>query len=136
MEILPRIEPGEYPAFSRSAAVYSDGLYQRWVCAVQFDILSDSLIETIARLTWYLNMGNRDKPHAGRRGKYWAAWIKANDGPPKRNDRLSPRVFERRYAVVRVDDTTKTHRQDPTDEQNCYSVVRDVVRWEQIGTSR
>jgi hypothetical protein len=93
-------------------------------------------LETVARLTWYLNMGNREKPHVGRRGHYWAAWVKANDGPPKRNDRLSPRIFEHRYAVVRVDDTAKNFHQEPTNEQNCYSVVRDVVEWLEIGPPR
>jgi hypothetical protein len=135
-QFVPRIEPGEYHAFSRSSAIYWDRQYKRWVCAVQFDILDGALIETVARLTWYLNMGNRDKPRAGRRSNYWAAWVNANDGPPKRNDRLSPRVFERRYALVRVGNTGKNYRQEPTDEQSCYSVVKDVIRWEKIGAPR
>jgi len=133
---VPRIEPGEYPAFSRLAKVYFDHHYKRWVCAVQFNILSDSLIDVVAELTWYLNMGNRERPHAGRRGKYWPAWVKANDGPPKRRDRLSPRIFERRYAVVEIGDTCKNYRQESTNEESCYSVVKDVVRWEIIGTVR
>lgn len=132
----PRIEPGEYHAFSRSSAIYRDKQFKRWVCAIQFDVLSDSLLETVARLTWYLNMGNGDKPRAGMRGHYWSGWVKANGGRPKRNDRLSPRVFERRYAVVLVGDTKKTHHQQPTDEQTCYSVIRDVIRWEEIGAPR
>jgi hypothetical protein len=130
---VPRIEPGEYPAFSRSSRIYRDKQFKRWVCAVQFDVLNNSLLETIAQLTWYLNMGGGAKPHVGFRGNYWPAWLKANGARPKRNDRLSPRVFERRYAVVLVGDTTKTHKQEPTDEQNCYSVIRDVIRWEEIG---
>jgi hypothetical protein len=130
----PRIDPGEYWAYSRSAALYWDKQFKRWVCAVQFDVLDGSLINVLGRLTWYLNLGSRDRPRAGRRTKYWEAWIRANGGQPKRKDRLSHRVFERRHAVVRVDDTKKDHRQNVIGVDECYSVVRDVVEWR--GASR
>ena len=97
-----RMEPGEYPAFSRSAKVYRDGQFRRWVCATQFDILDVSLTKTLARLTWYLNLGSGEKARAGRRSSYWAAWVKANNGQPKRTDRLYPSVFVKRYAIVSV----------------------------------
>ncbi len=126
----PRIEPGYYEAVSRTAAVYRDRGFKRWVCAVQFDILSDSLIEVVARLTWYINLGAREKPHAGRRGNFWAAWVQANGGPPKRRDRLSLRAFERRSALVSVGDTMKSHNQSAIGTQHRYSVVRGVVRWD------
>jgi hypothetical protein len=131
-----RIDPGEYPAYSRSAMVYRDGQFKRWVCAVQFDVLDGSLTRVIARLTWYLNLGSRDYPRAGRRTNYWQAWVRANGGPPKRNDRLSPRVFERRHALVRVEDTGKTYRQKAIGADEIYSVIRDVVEWQTGGPSR
>jgi hypothetical protein len=133
---VPRLEPGDYPAYSRSAAVYRDRQFKRWVCAVQFNIMSSSLLDVIARLTWYLNLGAWEKPHAGRRGNYWAAWVRANGGPPKRNDRLSPRVFEGRYSLVRVADTTKTHCEGTGNPQESYSVIRNVTRRESGGLSR
>jgi hypothetical protein len=130
---IPRIEPGVYPAYARSARIVRDGFYKRWYCAVQFDVLSDGLVEVLAELTLFLNMGDADKPHAGRRGNYWQAWIAANGGPPQRKDRLSPRVFTRRHARVSVGDTTKNFKQAPIAESNVYSVVRHVVRWETGG---
>jgi hypothetical protein len=133
---IPRIQPGDYPAFSRTAAIYRDRQFKRWVCAVQFDVLDSSLINALARLTWYLNLGSRDKPHAGRRGNYWMAWVRANGGPPKRHDRMSPRVFEGRHAVVRVEDTGKTHQQKVVTAEECYSVVREVVEWQTGRLSR
>ena len=132
----PRIDPGQYPAISRSAAVYRDRQFKRWVCAVQFDVLDGSLTRVIARLTWYLNLGARDKPHAGRRANYWTAWRRANGGPPKRNDRLSPRVFECRHVMVAVEDTSKTYRQNVVSADESYSVVRDVVEWQTGRPSR
>jgi hypothetical protein len=130
---IPRLQPGDYPAFSRTAAIYRDRQFKRWVCAVRFDILSSSLIEVVGRLTWYLNLGSSEKPRASRRSNYWAAWIEANGGPPKRKDRLSPRVFEARHARVQVADTGKSHRKDRINPEEAYSVVRSVIRWETGG---
>lgn len=39
--------------------------------------------------------------HPSHRTKFYALWVKANGGPPCRNDRMSPRVF-RGYWKVRV----------------------------------
>ena len=133
---VPRIQPGEYPAYSRSASHYFDRQYKRWVCAVQFDVLDGSLTEVRARLTWYLNLGSKDKPRAGRRGNYWAAWVRANGASPKRRDRLSLRVFQRRYARVLVEDTTKNHSENHIAAEDAYSVIREVVRWETGGPPR
>jgi hypothetical protein len=132
----PRIEPGQYTAYSRSAKVYQDRQFKRWVCAVQFDVLDSSLLEDVARLTWFLNLGSKEKPRVTRRGNYWAAWVKANGGPPKRRDRISERVFEGRYAIVRVEDTGKNHRQIAITADECYSVIREVVEWQTGGPSR
>ena len=131
-----RIEPGIYSAYSRSAKVYCDRYFKRCVCAVQFDILDATRTEVLARLTWYLPLGSGDQPHAGRRGKYWAAWVKANGGPPKRADRLSPSVFVKRHAIVSVSYTTKTHLQVAITTEEGYSVVREVLSWETGGPSR
>lgn len=130
---IPRIEPGEYPAFSRLSKIYRDRQFKRWVCAVHFDVLDASLTQVIAQLIWYLNLGSGDKPRAGRRGNFWPSWVKANGGPPKRRDRLSPSVFERRQAIVKVDDTRKNHQSVAIPAPESYSVIRDVVRWETGG---
>src|SRR5262249_32211892 len=105
------------------ARVYRDRSYKRLVCAVDFHILDSALIETVAELTWFVNLGNGERPKAGRRSNYWKAWVKANDGPPKRSDRITPHVFNNRYATVRVGDVASGE----------YSVVKDVVQWLEIG---
>lgn len=132
----PRLPPGEYPAFCRSSRTYWDKQFKRWSCAVQFEVLDDSLTQVLARLTWYLCLGAKEKPHAGRRGNYWAAWLRANGGSPKRGDRVSSRVFEGRHALVTVADTTKDHRQNPIAKEAAYSVIRNVKRWETGGPLR
>jgi hypothetical protein len=122
------IAPGTYPAFSRSARIYRDPAFRRWQCVVHFDILDASLQQVIARLAWFLNLGTDDKPHAGRRGNYWAAWCDANGSPPKRSDRLTPRTFERRHATVVVEDVKKDF-QGRSLEQPAYSKVARVLSW-------
>ena len=128
-----RIEPGQYRAYSRTAAAYFDHQFKRWVCAVQFDILDDSLLKVIEKLTWYLNLGSKEKPHASRRGLFWGAWVRANGGPPQRRHRMTPRVFERRFALIEVADTAKAHNSGSIDPSLRYSVVRSVIRWETGG---
>jgi hypothetical protein len=128
---VPRIEPGIYRAYCRSATVYRDGHFKRWLCAAQFDVLSEDLDSTLARLTMFLNLGSKEKPDVSRRRRYWSLWIQANGGrPPVRGDRLSPRIFTKRMAIVEVSDTTKNVRQEPVTVTNCYSVVRNVIEWQ------
>jgi hypothetical protein len=126
-----RIEPGEYKAYSRSAKVYRDGKFKRWVLAVQFEIEA-----TDTQATWYLNLGSGERPRAGRRSNFWQAWVAANNGPPKRNDRLSPRIFEKRWASVLIEDTAKDFQQKPVASADSYSVVRAVTEWQTGGLLR
>jgi len=132
----PRIDAGVYPAFSRTAKVYRDGQFKRWVCAVHFDVLDGGLIDVFARLTWFLNLGEGEKPHAGRRTNYWRAWVAANEAPPKRKDRLSSRVFVSRYARVVVGDTAKDAKQMRVAGEHAYSVIREVLQWESRSIGR
>ena len=127
-----RLEPGEYPAFSRKAQTFRDRVFRRWICAVQFDVRSDDLLSVLGRVTLFLPLGSREQPHAGRRGKYWAAWIEANGGPPKRGDRLSSRVFQGRMARIVIRDVVTNHsdRKNKLNPNEFYSVVEEVKCWE------
>jgi hypothetical protein len=129
-EYTARIQPGEYSGYCRAANVYWDRQFKRWVFAAQFDVFGTSLVEPLACLTWFLNLGSRAKPKAGRRTRYWAAWVNANGGPPKRDDKIAPRVFKGRYALVKVGDTAKNHLQKSISADQCYSVIRDVIEWQ------
>ena len=126
----PRITPGQYQGYTRSASVYRDGQFSRWVCAVQIDVLGSDLVTVLARLTWFLNLGEGEKPKAKLRMNYWLEWMRANGAAPTRKDRLSPNVFTKRYATVLVADTTKNFKQAQVTGDAAYSVIRGVVRWE------
>lgn len=118
----PRIEPGVYRAYCGWAQTYQDPGYKRWTCLLRFDVLTDDLGQVIARVPFWMNLGEGAKPHASRRGRYLPEWVKANGGPPMRNDRLSPRVFRHRMARVQVGDTEKSAAP--------YSIVQKIVAWE------
>jgi len=133
----PRMEPGLYPAYCRSTKIYRDGNFQRWVCAVQFDVVSEDRQRVLGRVTWFLNLGKGEKPKATRRGNYWIAWVEANGGqPPRRTDRISAKVFTHRYARILVENTAKNFKQSPVSDESGYSVVRSVVCWETGGRER
>lgn len=123
------IAAGTYPAFCQSARIQRDPVFKRWGCTVVFDVLSDSLLDRIAQLYWFLNLGDGEKPHAGRRGKFWSAWVLANGHPPKRVDRLSARVFVRRHATVVVVDVMKNHEGIALSEPS-YSKIQRVISWD------
>jgi hypothetical protein len=117
-----RIEPGDYPAYCKKAHWYWEPGFKRWTCILLFDVFSeDDLQSSLGTIPKWINGGNGKKPKAGRRGHYLPEWVKANGGPPARKDRLSPRVFMRRMARVRIADTTKGAVP--------YSVVRQILEW-------
>jgi hypothetical protein len=116
-----RIEPGVYSAYCRWAKPYRDPGLRRWTCLLRFDVLSADLTRVIARVPMWMNLGERKRPHAGRRSSYFKQWIRANGGPPARHDRLSPTVFTRRMAQVEIADTKG---------EVPYSKVRKILAWE------
>ena len=118
----PRIAPGEYTAYCNWAKRYRDPGMRRWTCLLRWDVLSDDLLRTIARsVPLWFPLGDGEKPHASRRGKYLREWVHAHGSPPAPGDRLSPNVFIRRIARVEIGDT---------DSPAPYSVVRKIIRWE------
>jgi len=119
----PRLVPGVYRAYSAVAKFHYDKSIGRWVCFVRWDVLTDEL-ELVARVPLWWNLGDGEKPRAGRRSKYFKEWVRANGGPPRRGDRLFPNVFRQRMAKVEVGDT------EPSKSAAPYSVVRKIIEWE------
>ena len=121
--VYDRIEPGNYLAYCRSARYYQDRHYQRHVCLLLWDVIGPDGFTTIATVRCWFRLGSlKSKPQAKRTGKYWQWWVQANGGrSPRRKDRLTIRIFERRYARVIVADTKS--------EGGPYSVVSAVTEW-------
>jgi len=122
-----RIAPGVYSAYCRFAKHYRDPGFRRWACLLRFEVFSDDLLRSLTCVPCWLNLSNRERPHAGRRSRYFAEWVRANGAGPARGDRLSPRVFVGRMARVEIGDT------DPEKSPVPYSVVRKILSWETGG---
>jgi hypothetical protein len=120
----PLIQSREYPAYCKSAQRYRDPQFKRWTCLLRWDVLTDDLLTVIATVPQWFPLGSGENPSASCRGVYLKEWVRANGGPPKRGDRVPPRVFTRRMARVEVGDT------DPQKSPVPYSVVRKIVSWE------
>ena len=115
------IAPGQYPAYCRKATWYEYRPYKRWTCLLLFDILADNLVDSLGTIPLWFNGGSKAKPSTSLLSRYLAAWVIANGGPPVRHDRLSPKVFTGRAAIVVVD-TLKS--------VVVCSVVRRILSWE------
>jgi hypothetical protein len=112
----PLIQSREYPAYCKSAQRYRDPQFKRWTCLLRWDVLTDDLLTVIATVPQWFPLGSGENPSASCRGVYLKEWVRANGGPPKRGDRVPPRVFTRRMARVEVGDT------DPQKSPVPYSV--------------
>ena len=126
----PRIEPGSYRAYARFAkGPYLDRFTGRWTVLVLWDVMADNF-DTIARdVPMFFSLGEGKRPKAGRSSRYFHEWCVANGGPPRRDDRTSPRVFTNRFARVLVRDT-KRSRYDARRAPAPYSVIDKVLEWD------
>ena len=121
----PSIESGIYEGYCRFAHWYRDPQFKRWTCLLLFDAFAEGTDCLLGTIPLWFNGGDGTKPRASRRGHYLPAWVKANGGPPARKDRLSPAVFLKRMAKIRVADTEKGPLR--------YSIVREIIEWETGG---
>src|SRR5438477_6767430 len=91
-----RVTPGEYIAYCALARIYFDASYKRHTCLLVWNLLADDG-ENIATVRSWWNLGNKKAPSASRRSRYWAEWVRANEGrAPSRGNRLSPQIFKNR----------------------------------------
>jgi hypothetical protein len=118
-----RIQPGIYTGRCQRTRTYRDPIFRHWTCLLVFNLFEPTSGDTIANgiPIWYA-LGQGEHPLASRRGKYFPAWILANDGrAPQRQDRMPPKIFVGRVAKVRVSDT-----KGPAP----YSKVAAILCWE------
>lgn len=125
------ITEGTYRGYCRAAEIYFDRRWRRWQAVLQFDVVGDSGFDVIARLTKFFPLGEGTRPRAtSRLSKYYKAWVKANGGPPKRTDRMSPTIFRRRYARVSVVDVETDSDHVVMEENQRYSKIGEILNWE------
>jgi hypothetical protein len=119
----PLYEPGRYTVWCEHACVYKDPQFRCWKALLRFRILPDG-----EKVWGFLNLGQGPKPKAGRRSRYWRAWVMANGSAPRKRQVLSARVFKRRIFEVEIGTVLKTQDGRNHPEGACYSTVQDIVR--------
>lgn len=78
----------------------------------------------------FLHLGCREKPHAGRTSRYWAAWHCANGGPPHKRQVMSARIFRGKWfrvAIETVNAKGRGAKRVPLPEYLHYSIVREIL---------
>ena len=127
----PLFEPGKYEAQGVQACLYRDPQFRRWTVLIRFQLLANGGVASVGQACGFFNLGQGEMPRAGRRSRYWRAWVIANGAQPRKRQVLSPRVFKGKIFEVEID--TVKHGQDgrkhPIAAQ--YSTVKEILarRW-------
>jgi hypothetical protein len=80
-----------------------------------------------AQVCGFLNLGNGDKPHAGRGSRYWRVWVMANGAQPRKRQVLSRSVFVGKFFRVRIGWVEKRHDQTQPSEAERYSTIQEWI---------
>jgi hypothetical protein len=87
-------------------------------------------MDEAGEVSFFLNMGNGESPSAGRSGesKFFHAWTLANDGPPRRGQEMSPKIFLGKCFLARVEDCTCDSKGRPKSTDDVYSRITELIR--------
>ena len=121
-----RIAPGAYLARCLSQKLERVRMYGgAWKLRLVFQIID---LDQNPKLALFFHLGTGQKPHAGRKSKYWAAWITANAGQlPRRGQTMTPRLFVGKAFMVRVDCVQKRWDSGKHSEGEVYSTIKDIL---------
>jgi hypothetical protein len=119
----PRVDPGEYELCCTEAKVYKDPGLGVWKCRLRF---KNFMLEDFPEIFGFINLGKDPKP-PGRRSRYAREWAIANDGPPAKRRRMSPRIFKNKMFVVDVGWVQPTQHNGQTHTKHSrYSLVKEI----------
>jgi len=120
---FPRLPAGAREMICTEARMYRDPGFNAWKVRLRFhDLLNEE------HVFGFFHLSRGSKPVIGRRSRYYAAWVMANGGPPRRRDRLSPRVFKGKWFLLRIRDVRKRHDQLEHSEHDVYSNAEILKR--------
>ena len=123
-ELPPRIQPGKYEAIC-----YEAKLGTSWGRAprmfLRFRIYGGRCDGTELFMACTCNLTSKKMSH---RHKYYQQWTIANGSPPRKNQRLSPKVFLNRMFQVLVRDTSRRFpNKEPYPDCLQYSVIETLI---------
>jgi hypothetical protein len=117
-----RINPGEYSAQCVHAKIYRDPGFRAWKALLRF-----RLFDLGEEVYGFFHLGRGERPRAGRRSRYWGAWIIANGAAPRKRQTMTPRVFRGKVFLVKVSDVTQTCDGKAHHPSAIYSTVKKII---------
>ena len=119
----PLITAGAYLMRCVEATCYRDPQFRRHVCRLAFN--SPNVADGLT-IYGFLNLGDGERC-PGRRSRYWKAWTAANEGPPRRGQTMTARVFTGKWFKVAVADITHDAEKSEHSPAEIYSTVREIL---------
>jgi hypothetical protein len=123
----PLIIPGVFPAVCLKYEPFRHFRYPKTrKLHLHFQVFhDDSDPKNYTDLSRFLNYSRTP----GRGSDYYKEWVIANGGnPPKRKDRMSPKIFVEKIFDVRVRTVKQDRDSDPLHRNLRYSVVGKILR--------
>jgi hypothetical protein len=126
---LPRVSPGDYQA----VCIGWQGpewclAYRRWSLRLEFSLLTDGTL-----VSAFYNMGSDpQKPHIGRRSRFYTVWSLANGEAPRKGQQMALEAFTdpALLYLVRVADCAKDGKDTAKPDALIYSRVTEVLKIE------
>ena len=125
-EPYPLLTPGRYKAQCVHASTYRDPQFRSWKALLRFQLLLNG-----EKVVGFFHLGQGDKPKAGRRSRYWRAWVIANGAQPRKRQELSPRMFKGKIFEVEIDTVKRAQDGGEHPAAAQYSTVKEILerRW-------
>ena len=114
------IPEGEYEAIVKNYN-FSE-YYARKKLFLWFRLINNKYEETEIFMPFNMSKNMR------RGAKYYEAWILANRGiKPKKNDRMSPKIFSNKVFKIKVRTVVSGSKQNKLSREDQYSVVNEIL---------
>jgi hypothetical protein len=98
--------------------------HQRWSIRLECMFLD----EPDARVSGFLSLGsNPERPHVGRKSRYFDLWCKTNRGLPRKGQEMSWDDFIDKFYRVRVDDSVTDAKGREIPENQRYSKIVEFL---------
>jgi hypothetical protein len=126
---LPRVSPGDYQA----VCIGWQGpqwvrAFRRWSLRLEFSLLDDG-----TPVSAFFNLGSDpEKPHIGRRTRYYTVWCLANGEAPRKGQQMTPEILTEAGLVysVRVGECLKDGKDEDKPDALVYSRVTEILKIE------
>jgi hypothetical protein len=129
----PRIPSGEYTArCTGHQGPHWVIAFGRWGLRLEFVLDPDEQIVS----AFYPLGEDRAAPKIGVRSKFYKDWVRANGGPPRHGQAMSPEVFVNPEIgfMVHVSDAVKDGENSVKDDALVYSRIDKIIEVKRLST--